>query len=94
MESGLSVIKRNMTALNLPAAANILDELLLTAQSENLTYQEFLSKLMNHEVITTAILDRILHKSEVLPLTGYSYRIKHRVTIFGPIASTPKKEDQ
>lgn len=52
MESGLSVIKRSMATLNLPAAANILDELLLTAQSENLTYQEFLSKLVNHEINT------------------------------------------
>ena len=60
MKSGLSVIKRNMTALNLSAAANILDELLLTAQSENLTYQEFLSKLMNHEVKTRE--DRRLEK--------------------------------
>jgi len=52
MESGLSVIKRNMATLNMPTAANILDELLLTAQSENLTYQEFLFKLVNHEVNT------------------------------------------
>ncbi len=52
MESGLSVIKRNMATLNMPAAANILDELLLTAQSQNLTYQDFLFKLVNHEVNT------------------------------------------
>lgn len=52
MESGLSVIKRNMATLNMPAAAIILDELLITAQSENLTYQEILFKLFNHEVNT------------------------------------------
>ncbi len=35
--------------------------------------------------ITTAILDRIIHKSEVIHLSGDSYRIKHRKTIFGNI---------
>ncbi len=31
----------------------------------------------------TAILDRLIHRSEVINLTGDSYRIKHRETIFG-----------
>jgi len=35
------------------------------------------------ERITTAILDRLIHKSEVIHLSGDSYRIKHRKTIFG-----------
>ena len=32
--------------------------------------------------ITTAILDRLPHSSEVLHLDGDSYRIKHRETLF------------
>ena len=32
---------------------------------------------------TTSILDRLIHKSEVIHLTGDSYRMKHRQTIFG-----------
>lgn len=52
MEPGLSLIKQHMTALNIPAAAGILDELLLSAQGNNLTYQEFLYQLVAHEVTT------------------------------------------
>lgn len=33
-------------------------------------------------VITTAILDRLLHNSELFNMTGDSYRLKHRSTIF------------
>jgi DNA replication protein DnaC len=50
MESGLSVIKQHMATLNMTAAANILDELLLMAQNKDFTYQEFLYRLVNHEV--------------------------------------------
>lgn len=40
-------------------------------------------ELLVDPAITTAILDRILHKSEVVNLYGDSYRIAHRKTIFG-----------
>jgi len=40
-------------------------------------------ELLGDPAITTAILDRILHKSEVINLSGDSYRITHRKTIFG-----------
>ncbi len=40
------------------------------------------SKLMGDKGITTAILDRLLHKVEVIHLNGESYRIKNRRTIF------------
>lgn len=40
-------------------------------------------ELLVDPAITTAILDRILHKSEVVNLDGDSYRIAHRKTIFG-----------
>lgn len=33
-------------------------------------------------VITTAILDRLVHHSELFNMTGESYRLKHRDTIF------------
>lgn len=34
------------------------------------------------EVITTALLDRILHRCEIIKLTGESFRLKNRKTIF------------
>ena len=40
-------------------------------------------ELLGDPAITTAILDRIVHKCEVLNLNGDSYRLKHRETIFG-----------
>ncbi|MGM0122896.1 hypothetical protein IGI37_000262 [Enterococcus sp. AZ194] len=40
-------------------------------------------QLIGDEVITGAVLDRIIQKAEIIQLTGDSYRIKHRETIFG-----------
>lgn len=40
-------------------------------------------ELLVDPAITTAILDRIVHKCEVINLCGDSYRIRHRQTIFG-----------
>ncbi|AEV68403.1 IS21-like element helper ATPase IstB [Acetivibrio clariflavus] len=40
-------------------------------------------ELLGAPAITTAILDRIVHKCQVLNLDGESYRLKHRQTIFG-----------
>lgn len=39
-------------------------------------------ELLGDQGITTAILDRLLHRSEVLRLDGDSHRIKHRQTLF------------
>ncbi len=36
-------------------------------------------KLMNDEVLATALLDRLLHHAEVLTINGKSYRMKDRV---------------
>lgn len=33
-------------------------------------------------VITTAMLDSLVHKSEIFNMTGESYRLQHRNTIF------------
>lgn len=41
--------------------------------------------LLGDIAITTAILDRIFHKSEVIQLGGDSNRLKHRKTIFGDL---------
>lgn len=40
-------------------------------------------ELIGDPGITTAILDRIIHRVEVIHLNGDSYRMKHRSTIFG-----------
>lgn len=40
-------------------------------------------ELLVDPAITTAILDRIVHKCQVIHLCGNSYRIRHRQTIFG-----------
>lgn len=39
--------------------------------------------LLGDPAITMAILDRIIHKSEIIHLTGDSQRLKNRQTIFG-----------
>jgi DNA replication protein DnaC len=39
-------------------------------------------ELLGDPAITAAILDRIIHRSEVVQLGGDSYRLKHRVSIF------------
>lgn len=40
-------------------------------------------ELLGDPAITTAILDRLVHKCEVINLCGDSYRLKHRKSIFG-----------
>lgn len=40
-------------------------------------------ELLGDPGITTAILDRILHRAEVIHLNGDSYRMKYRQTVFG-----------
>ncbi|WP_274366318.1 IS21-like element helper ATPase IstB [Paenibacillus thermotolerans] len=39
-------------------------------------------ELLGDPAITTAILDRIIHRAEVIHLRGPSYRMRHRTTIF------------
>ena len=38
--------------------------------------------LLGDPGITTAILDRLIHRAEVIHLNGDSYRMRHRSTIF------------
>jgi len=39
-------------------------------------------QLIGDEIITAAILDRVVQKSEIIQLSGESFRVKHRQTIF------------
>jgi DNA replication protein DnaC len=41
------------------------------------------AETIGDEVITTAILDRLLYHCEIIKLTGESFRLKNRKTIFG-----------
>ncbi|WP_297338567.1 IS21-like element helper ATPase IstB [Algoriphagus sp.] len=38
--------------------------------------------VLNDQVLTTAILDRVLHRCEIIKLSGKSYRLQNRKTIF------------
>ena len=38
--------------------------------------------VLKDTVLTTALLDRLLHRCEIVKLTGQSYRMKNRKTIF------------
>lgn len=40
------------------------------------------TEVLKDTVLTTALLDRILHRCEIIKLTGVSYRMKNRKTIF------------
>jgi len=40
------------------------------------------AETIGDEVITTALLDRLLYRSEIIKVSGESYRMKHRKTIF------------
>lgn len=41
------------------------------------------AKMLDDEVLATALLDRLLFRCEVINLTGKSYRMENRKTIFG-----------
>lgn len=41
------------------------------------------AQALNDEVLATGLLDRLLYKCELLQLSGNSYRMKNRRTIFG-----------
>ena len=41
--------------------------------------------LLQDEVLATALLDRLLYQCEVINLTGKSYRLQNRKTIFNDI---------
>jgi DNA replication protein DnaC len=40
------------------------------------------AKMLDDEVLATALLDRLLYRCEIINLTGKSYRMKNRKTFF------------
>lgn len=60
---------------------NILHEKTSLIITTNKSPTEWVETL-NDEVLTTALLDRILYRCEVIKLSGKSYRIENRKTIF------------
>lgn len=52
-----------------------------TVFTSNLTFDKWPSILGQDEMITKAILDRILHHSYLFNITGPSYRIKDKLKI-------------
>lgn len=53
------------------------DERGATILTSNTSFAQW-GKLMNDEVLATALLDRLLHHAEVLTINGKSYRMKDR----------------
>jgi DNA replication protein DnaC len=49
-----------------------------TILTSNTSFAEW-GKLMNNEVLATALLDRLLHHAEVITINGKSYRMKDRM---------------
>ena len=49
-----------------------------TILTSNTSFAQW-GKLMNDEVLATALLDRLLHHAEVLTINGKSYRMKDRM---------------
>jgi len=48
------------------------------------------AEVLKDAVLTTALLDRILYRCEIIKLTGNSYRMDNRKTIFEKTTKTPK----
>lgn len=40
------------------------------------------AELLRADALTTAVLDRLIHKCELFNMTGKSYRLEHRQSIF------------
>ena len=52
-----------------------------TIFTSNITFDKWPTILGNDEMITKAILDRILHFSYLFNITGQSYRIKDKLNL-------------
>ncbi|MCP3850050.1 MAG: ATP-binding protein [Gammaproteobacteria bacterium] len=50
------------------------------------------AETLNDEVLATALLDRLLYRCEVVKLTGKSYRMENRKTIFEPAKQQARKQ--
>jgi len=69
------------TAVNLFNFINSLFEKTSFIITTNKSPKEW-SQMLDDEVLATALLDRLLYRCEVLNLSGKSYRMKNRKTIF------------
>ena len=78
-EIGFVPIKREESNLFFQLIATLYEQTSLIITS-NKGFEDW-AELMGDPVITTAILDRIVHHSEIFNLTGESYQLKHRTSI-------------
>jgi DNA replication protein DnaC len=60
-----------------------------TILTSNISFAQW-GKLMNDEVLATALLDRLLHHAEVLTINGKSYRMKDRLAAVSTKGGTTK----
>jgi DNA replication protein DnaC len=60
-----------------------------TILTSNTSFAQW-GKLMNDEVLATALLDRLLHHAEVLTINGKSYRMKDRLSAVSTKGGAPK----
>ena len=50
--------------------------------------------IIDDEVVNTALLDRLMYKCEVIKLSGHSYRLENRKTIFKKASDEKNKKNQ
>lgn len=78
-EIGFQPISRQESNLFFQVISNLYEQRSIIVTS-NKGFEEW-AELLQDPVITTAILDRLTHHSEIFNMTGQSYRLKHRDTI-------------
>jgi DNA replication protein DnaC len=78
-EIGFQPISRQESNLFFQVISNLYEQRSVIITS-NKGFEEW-AELLQDPVITTAILDRLTHHSEIFNMTGDSYRLKHRNTI-------------
>lgn len=78
-EIGFQPISRQEANLFFQVISNLYEQRSVIITS-NKGFEEW-AELLQDPVITTAILDRLTHHSEIFNMTGDSYRLKHRNTI-------------
>jgi DNA replication protein DnaC len=78
-EIGFQPITRLESNLFFQVISNLYEQRSVIITS-NKGFEEW-TELLQDPVITTAILDRLTHHSEIFNMTGESYRLKHRNTI-------------
>jgi len=65
--------------------------------TSNKGFAEWASIFAGDEVLTTAILDRLLHHGTIINIRGKSYRLRDKLqagTVVSPIASSQEEKTQ